>query len=277
MSWLSRNRYHIARRTVQLGVLVLLWAGAHAGSSLLKGDLSSSLLLGTVPMSDPLATLQILATGHIPGKTVLLGALVVVGMYFLLGGRVFCSWVCPVNPITDLGQSLKRQVGPKRLVAVPRTARIWVLGLTLVVTMLTGIAAFELISPIGMISRELIFAPALGLLAIPALVLADAFVLQHGWCGSLCPLGALYAGVGAYSPVRIRFDRERCDRCGDCVPICPESQVIRFDELERKGFVDSGFCTNCAGCIEVCTRGAYRFGLRTAARTNTHDERVTHA
>ena len=98
-----------------------------------------------------------------------------------------------------------------------REARYWILGLALLVSALCGVAAFEWVSPVGMIHRELIFGPGLGLLAIAAILLLDLFVAQRGWCGSLCPLGAFYALVGRFSLLRMGFDTGRCDRCGDCV------------------------------------------------------------
>jgi ferredoxin len=32
--------------------------------------------------------------------------------------------------------------------------------------------------------------------------------------------------------------------------------------MAAAGFVDSGDCTNCSRCLEVCPRDAYRFTLR---------------
>ena len=100
-------RYIILRRIVQAGVLLLLFGSLHRewqlfGSPIIRGDLSAGELLGVIPLADPFATLQILATGHPLGSTVLLGAVIILAFYGLLGGRVFCSWVCPINPDTDL-------------------------------------------------------------------------------------------------------------------------------------------------------------------------------
>jgi ferredoxin-type protein NapH len=68
--------------------------------------------------------------------------------------------------------------------------------------------------------------------------------------------------VGRFSVVRIGFERSRCDRCGDCAQVCPEPQVIRYDEMGTKGFIDDGQCLNCARCLEVCPRGAFSFATR---------------
>jgi ferredoxin-type protein NapH len=136
------------------------------------------------------------------------------------------------------------------------------MALALPVSALGGVAAFEWLSPIGMIQRELIFGTGLGLLAIAGILLLDLFIVREGWCGSLCPLGAFYSLVGERSLLRMGFSSGRCDHCGECLPVCPEPQVIDFHRMAERGFIDSGNCTNCARCLEVCPRDAYRYTLR---------------
>jgi ferredoxin-type protein NapH len=264
VSALRRHRYRVARRLVQLGTLALLWAGANAGVQVLVGDLSSSELLGTVPLSDPLAVLQILATGHLPGTTALVGAGIVLAGWFLVGGRGFCAWACPTNMVTDMAGWTRRRLRLKgRRLKIDRSARFWILGLALLLSALLGVSAFEQLSPIGVVQRELIFGPGLALLTVVVgLFVLDLFVLRQGWCVSLCPLGAFWSLVGHRSPLRVTFDDSRCDRCGDCVPVCSQSHVIEFETMARRGFIDSGDCLNCGRCIEVCPRDACHFGLR---------------
>ncbi len=135
--------------------------------------------------------------------------------------------------------------------------------LALPVSAVTGVAAFEWLSPIGIVQRELIYGPGLGVVVTLAMLVAlDIFVLRDGWCSSLCPLGAFYSLVGRLSWVRLGFDSERCDRCGDCVVVCPEPHVIDFQAMVQRGFVQSSDCLNCARCLEVCSRDAYHFALR---------------
>jgi ferredoxin-type protein NapH len=262
VSWLRTHRYWLARRTTQLGVLLLFWLGAHLHVGVLTGNLSAAHLFRTVPLADPFAVLQILATGTALAGTALLGGALVLVFYFLVGGRSFCAWVCPVNPLADLAAWLVRRFSLGGQFRVARPVRYAILALALAVSAMAGVAAFEWLSPIGMIHRELIFGAGLGLLAIPAILLLDLYVVKHGWCGSLCPLGAFYALVGRRSPLRVAFDAQRCDRCGDCLDVCPEAQVLDFAGLTRAGIVESGECSNCARCLEVCPRDAFHFALR---------------
>ena len=72
MSWVTEHRFWLARRTTQLGILLLFWLGAHLHLGVLTGNLSASRVLRTVPLADPFAVLQILVTGHALAGTVLL-------------------------------------------------------------------------------------------------------------------------------------------------------------------------------------------------------------
>ncbi|MDO8454436.1 MAG: quinol dehydrogenase ferredoxin subunit NapH, partial [Sulfurimonas sp.] len=61
----NNYRYLILRRVTQIG-LMLLYFGANAwGWTLLMGNLSSSKILGLIPMSDPFAVLQMFAAGAV--------------------------------------------------------------------------------------------------------------------------------------------------------------------------------------------------------------------
>jgi ferredoxin-type protein NapH len=262
----------ILRRAVQLGVLLLFfgtarWGWELAGKPLLNGNLSSSELFGFIPLADPFAVLQILLTGYLPLPEVMLGAAIIVVVFTLLGGRVFCSWVCPVNMVTDLAAWLRRRTGITDLFRLSRHIRYTVLILALILSVLTGVAAFEWISPISMLHRELIYGIGLGWTAVLGVFLLDLFILRNGWCGHLCPLGAFYALLGKLALIRIRFDTPTCTHCGECAKICPEPQVLNLKEAAAAGMIASGECTNCGRCIGVCPEGTLQFSLRQFAAT----------
>ena len=73
-----------------------------------------------VPLADPFAVLQLLAAGGMLASNALLGSLITVVFYGLLGGRTFCAWVCPLNPVTDLATFTRalRSFGPGDLVEI---------------------------------------------------------------------------------------------------------------------------------------------------------------
>ena len=271
-------RYLLLRRTVQLGVLLLFlgtvrWGWEVAGKPLLSGNLSSSTLLDTLPLADPFAVLQIILTGHLPRLEVLTGAAIILLLYAVLGGRTWCALMCPVNMVTDLAAWLRRRLGIPDMFRLARHTRYVVLALALVLSVLTGVAAFEWISPISMLHRELIFGIGLGLTAVLGVFLFDLFILRNGWCGHLCPLGAFYALVGRVAQLRIRFDTPTCTHCGECARICPEPQVLNLREAADAGMVASGECTNCGRCITICPEDTLHFDLRHLI--DTHNDTAT--
>jgi ferredoxin-type protein NapH len=81
------------------------------GLKVLEGNLSSSVLLGVVPLSDPYAVLQMFASGSLITMDIMIGALIITIFYGLIGGRMFCSWVCPINMVTDAANWLRRKLG----------------------------------------------------------------------------------------------------------------------------------------------------------------------
>lgn len=264
-------RYAIARRTLQLSVLVLFAGTARlgwtlAGAPLLDGTLSASEIAGVIPLSDPLALLERLAAGHLPTLAAGLGALFVLVLYGLLGSRTFCGWVCPMNMVADAAEWLRRRLGLKAdVVRISNKVRYGMLAAALALSAATGTAAFETVSPQAWIWRDLVFGSGLAALSAASAVFAlDLALMKHGWCGHLCPLGAFWSLVGRLtrSPVvQVRFDDRACTRCGDCLHVCPEPHVIRFASLKETGRIPPGDCLNCGRCIEACGENALCFRI----------------
>ena len=266
-------RFIIYRRIVQLGTLLLFFGSAHwgwtvANEPVLIGNLSASTLLGTIPLADPFAVLQIFLTQHVLETEVIIGAGIILLIYASLGGRTWCSWVCPINMVADLSSWLRRRLPIKDRFILSRNVRYTVLVLSLILSAITGVAAFEWVSPISMFHRELIFGIGMGWMAVLGVFIFDLFVLRDGWCGHLCPLGAFYALVGKVAPVRILFDSPSCTHCGECARVCPEPQVLNLKQATEVEMIASGECTNCGRCITVCPEDTLCFGLRWQSYTS---------
>lgn len=263
----------VARRFVQLAVLALFIGTVRLGwtllgEPLLNGTLTSSLIAGTVPMSDPFALLQKLFAGHKPELTMVTGALIVLAIYVIAGGRAFCAWVCPMNIVTDAASSVRKSLNvPASSLRLSRHARYALAVGALLASAVSGTAAFEWVSPQAFLWRELIWGVGAGLVATVTGVFAlDLLLLERGWCGHLCPLGAFWSVVGKVGVVKPIFDNERCTKCGDCLRVCPEAHVLNFKLAAQRGFIASGECTNCGRCAAVCPENAIRFATRFQAK-----------
>ncbi len=268
-------RYLILRRITQIGILVLYFGANAWGWKMLQGNLSSSLILGTVPMSDPYAALQMLAAGALLSTNLLIGVGVVTLFYFLIGGRAFCSWVCPINMVTDFAAFCRELIGMNQLTGVKQPAsrklRYWVLGLSLVISAVMGVTAFEFVSPISMLHRGIVFGLGFGWAGALIIFLFDLFVLKNGWCGHICPLGGFYSLLGKFSLIRVHHIEENCTLCMKCKVVCPENQVLHMIGKESLPVL-SGECTNCARCIEVCDDEALEFSLKSFAQNKKMGE-----
>ena len=270
--WLA-NRFLLARRLAQLAILGLFLAGPWLGFWVLKGNLSSSLLLDLVPMSDPFLLLQSLASGHWPYLTAGLGGGVVVAGYLLVGGRVYCSWVCPVNLVTDAAAWSRRRLGLKSGRTPPRHLRFWLLGAVLLASAAAGTMVWEWVNPVSMLQRSIVFGGTLGWMLAGGIFLYDLTLSPRGWCGHVCPMGACYNLINRGALLRVAADRrEACNDCLDCFAVCPEPQVIR-PALKGQGtpLITSSDCTNCGRCIDVCGEDVFHIRLRTS-RFNSRRE-----
>lgn len=263
-SWFVAHKWLFARRLSQLVILGFFLAGPWFGVWIVKGNLSSSLTLGVLPLTDPYLLLQTLAAGHLPFREALSGAGIILVFYFVLGGRSYCSWVCPINPVTDAAGWLRNRLGLKSGRAPSPYTRYWLLAGTLIAALGTGSLAWEFVNPVSMFQRGLIFGAGSAWAVVLAVFLYDFVVAGRGWCGHVCPMGACYSLLGHGALLRVSASRRAaCDDCLDCFRVCPEPQVIR-PALKGSGtpLILDAQCTNCGRCIDVCTPDVFRFTTR---------------
>ncbi|WOT05611.1 quinol dehydrogenase ferredoxin subunit NapH [Shewanella youngdeokensis] len=271
LGWWRAHKFLFLRRLSQICVFALFAIGPWLGLWLLKGNLSASELLGTVPLSDPLATLQVLLTGHIPEISLVLGAVIIAVFYALLGGRVFCSWVCPVNLVTDLASWLRRKMNLPRTTQMPRNLRYYLLALVLILPVLTGITVWEWLNPVPILYRAVLFGAGSGLWILAAIFLLDLFISERAWCGHLCPTGALFALLGKASPVKVSaVNAKDCDNCMDCFEICPERQVLKPALKGKQPMIIDSDCTQCGRCIDVCAQRVFQYQNRIALKAENN-------
>lgn len=268
--WLKAHQWLLLRRFSQLLILTLFFSGPWFGVWILKGNLSSSLLLNTVPMTDPLLLLQVLLTQHWPEMIAFTGTAVILVFYLLVGGRMYCSWVCPLNMVTDAADWVKERLGVKPATRFTKSTRYGLLVLLLLLAAVTGTLVWELVNPVSLLHRGLLFGIGFGWFIILGIFLFDIFIVPRGWCGHLCPVGAFYGLLGGVTPVRISTaNRTACDNCMDCFHICPEPQVITpaLKDLNHRPLIDDAQCTNCGRCIDVCSKHVFHFSLNRYLKT----------
>ena len=290
--WFGAHKWLILRRVSQLSILGLfllpalpgfmsdgdgffastwnrlleIWP-ALEGMKVVKGNLAASMTLDVLPLTDPHILLQAIMAGVQPHMDAIIGVIIVIGFYLLVSGRVYCSWVCPVNMVTDTAGWLRRKLGLKSSARINRSTRYWMLGLTFVLPLITGSIVWELFNPVSMLFRGVVFGLGMAWILVLGIFLFDLLVSKDGWCGRLCPVGAFYSLLGTKSPLRVvAAKRDECDDCMDCFNVCPEAQVIKPAlKGADKGLgpvILSSNCTNCGRCIDVCAKDVFNFGNR---------------
>ena len=265
--WWRSHQWLFLRRVSQLSLLVVFLLGPWAGIWIVKGNLSSSLTLNVLPLTDPYVLLQSVAAGYWPQVTALIGASIILGFYALLGGRAYCAWVCPVNPITDFAAWLRLRLGIRGSAHLSRDTRYWILAMTIVVSGVTSTVAWEWINPVTLLHRGLLFGGGLVWAVVSTVFLFDLFVIQRGWCGRVCPVGAAYSLIGLKSVVRVSArNRTSCNDCADCYAVCPEPTILKVplkgESAGTSPVVLSPNCTNCGRCIDVCSKDVFVFSMR---------------
>ncbi len=258
LGWWKAHRFLILRRISQITIMALFMAGPTLG--LLRGNLSSSRLFDAIPFTDPLLLLQTIAAGHLPELTAILGALIVVGLYAVIAPRAFCAWVCPLNIVTDMAAWMRRKLNLKTSYSWSKQTRYWLIPVLLIGSAISGNALWVWIDPVSALHRGLIFGMAAGWVLILLVFLLDLLLVEHGWCGHLCPLGATYGIIGRNSVIRITaVERGACTKCMDCFNVCPEPQVLREPLKEGDPRVMDQDCISCGRCIDVCSEKVFKF------------------
>lgn len=261
LGWWRAHRFLILRRLCQLTIIALFMAGPTLG--VLTGNLSSSMLFDTVPLSDPLIVLQALATGHIPEFNALLGVVIVVVFYAILAPRAFCAWVCPLNIVTDLAAWLRRKFNIKASYRWSPAIRYWLIPVLMLGSALSGAILWTWLDPVAALHRGLVFGMGAGWVLIALVFVLDLLLVEHGWCGHLCPLGATYGVIGRKSLLRVTaVRREDCTKCMDCFYVCPELEVLRQPLKEGDRRVMDQNCISCGRCLDVCPEHVFEFKNR---------------
>jgi len=162
---------------------------------------------------------------------------------------------------------------------------LWVLGTVMVTALASGTLAWELMNPVTMVHRGLVYGMGYVWTVVLALFLFDLVVSRRGWCGHLCPMGAFYGLLGRVSVLRISAPkRQDCNNCMDCFAVCPEPHVItpalrggETADAPVGPVILSGDCTNCGRCIDVCAKDVFTFDFRfnnRAPESGAHDDKT---
>ena len=240
----------------------------------------------------PLGALEAIfgSWAFVPRVLICLAVVVIVALVF---GKAFCSWVCPVAPLSDLlrGRKAREKDECERTQAAHRVLERWsdtnaaqaekhkpfrsrvdgrhvVLAGSLASAAVCGFPGVCLGCPIGLTFASAIALyrligfnePAIEVLVFPALLVLELTVLRK-WCHRFCPVGALLSllsrGNRTFKP---HVDASMCARhagssCAACAQACPE----HIDPCADLGDRSLAECTRCGACVNTCHAKALSF------------------
>ena len=256
------------RRWLVLIVVNLLFAFSFwLDIQILEGALTASRFVG-FHLIDLNSALQVMLEHKHIIVNLFIGTATVFVLWVLLGGRSFCSWVCPYHLLAEWFEWLHLQLAARKWVSDHEfhrgTRTVFWIAFSLL-ALVSGYTIFETLSPTGILSRALIYGPSLALGWVLLLLVFEVVYARRAWCRYVCPIGLTYGMVGALSPLRVEYRLEQCFHEGDCRKVCLVPHVLDVVIKGRAAALKTPLgpdCTRCGLCIDVCPSGALGFDVK---------------
>lgn len=181
-------------------------------------------------------------------------------------GRLYCSTVCPLGTLQDIGLCGRRAADKKyRFRYAPPMQRVrLILAIVVGLCLMAGaITAVQITDPYHIYARAVnaIARPvAAGVGGLTIAVIIILVVMAAGWwrgrliCNTVCPAGTLLGYLSRVPIYRIDINTDLCTHCGKCEQVCRAQCINLTDHV-----VDQSRCVRCMDCISVCPNSAITF------------------
>ena len=219
---------------------------------------------------------------------------VVVLIFTVLFGRIYCSFFCPLGTLQDILAFISKRFNKRNHFKFSKPhswLRYSILGLTLLTIPAGTIILLNLLDPFSLFGKMVsdLFRPVyygmnnIGVYLLEKtnfyslypvklksynwisfgfsafmMVLIVLFAIKKGrlYCNTVCPVGTFLGLVSGFSVFKIRLDETLCNRCGTCGASCKSCCI---DTRNKK--VDFTRCVGCLNCLTVCPGNGVKFSF----------------
>jgi ferredoxin-type protein NapH len=251
------------RRVILLGI-ILLFLLQFLNMNLLVGGLTGSVAVFYVKFLDIYAYLESLVSSKDFTTKAILSVLPIV-MIYVIFGRAFCGWVCPMDFIFALANRIRSKASHE--LNLSPSIGYGIAIAFIIISAIAGIPIFtNYLSHLTNFFRVISTGVYLGLdfpadpstLYFSAGILISLIVLEliypRLWCRVLCPLGKIYGLFNKISLLRLKFVEGQCGECNLCEDVC-YMRVRMTPYLDQPSLRDTE-CIYCGNCVEGCgTKG----------------------
>jgi ferredoxin-type protein NapH len=234
---------------------------------LVEGSLTASRVIG-FHFADLNSAIQVMLAFKTILINLVIGTTTVLFLWWLFGGRSFCSWTCPYHLLAEIAEKIHLALAKRKMVVdypLHRGTRTVLYVVFSAMALASGYTVYESISPTGIVSRALIYGPGLAMVWVLGLLVYEIIFIRRMWCRYICPIGLTYGFVGAVSPTRVVYNLENCLHEGDCRKVCLVPHVL---ECTKKTYAEDvnvaigADCTRCGLCIDACPTGSLKFEVK---------------
>ena len=187
-----------------------------------------------------------------------------------VGGRIYCSSVCPMGTLFDVfGRAGHRRRGyfysrphtTIRRIITLITLGLFLVGFPFLIKALDPSEAYNriAISWVSPIIRDVTFSAGSALIALATVAISAAVAMRRGrlLCNTICPVGTVLAEISRFSVYHIDINTDKCTGCGLCTARCKAECIDPSAHT-----VDAARCVVCFNCTAACPTSAitYRRG-----------------
>lgn len=236
---------------------------------ILEGSLVGSRFVG-FHLTDPFAAIEVMLASFSIPINLLIGMATIVLFYIIIGGRAFCSWVCPYGFLSELGEYAHLALKKRGIIKGERNIPInrywfWILWASL--SLVTGYLIFETFNLMAITSRFVIYGFSVVVIFIFISLIIEIFFFRRFWCKNVCPSGTTYGMLNLVSAGKISWIKGDCGKCGKCMDVCYDESLLDFINNEDTNpgeivYIKGCGCTLCGRCIDECPQGCMSYRNR---------------